>query len=356
MTALAPLEPGFSLPGQDLGKMLESLGIKLFIRERSLAQYVSWSMQTGLIGFLDEHGPANLDQVVKATSLTEAGADSLLGVMCALGFISRSASADYGLETVARDYLLQRSPFCIAGQIEAIGFSMPRPYLKQRSDLITRIKLRLQALSPSIRYGSMSRLMNQHARNLGAGASAVRSGEFANVGTMVDVAGGSGTFSIPLALDYPDMRIVLAEIPDALPGVRTLLARHGLDRRIVLQELDALQRPWNIPECDGMFFGNFLHGFDDAVCLNVLLEAHCRLPVGGQLWIHEMLWHEERNGPLITALWHAAMRSGGPGRQRTGSQLSQLLERAGFSGIRIVPTSGAYALVTGRKTSARAPA
>jgi acetylserotonin N-methyltransferase len=166
---------------------------------------------------------------------------------------------------------------------------------------------------------------------------------------MLDLAGGSGTFSIPLALDYPQMRIVLADLPESLRDVRQMLATHGLDQQIQLRGIDALHAPWRLPENDGIFIGNFLHAFDDTVCINVLKEAHCRLSLGGKIWVHEMLWYENRDGPLITALWHAAMRSAGPGRQRTGSELSRLLAAAGFSDMRVIPTSGAYAMVVGRK-------
>jgi hypothetical protein len=346
----ARLEAGFTVPNDDLCGLLETLGIKLFFRERSLAQYVSWAVQTGVIAFLDRHGLADLKQVADGTCLTEAGADSILGVMSSLKLTRRTVAGKYELQTLAREYLLPSSPYCIADQIEARGLPIPLPYLKGRSGLLTRLRLRLLTLNPALRYGSLARLTNQHARNLAACASAVRTGEFAQIRTMVDIAGGSGTFSIPLALDYPRVRILLVDLPQALNGTRRLLSSHGLQERISLTAFDVLKRPWNIEPCDGMFMGNFLHGFDDAVCLDVLEEAYARLQNGGQVWIHEMLWNDTRDGPLIVALYHAAMRSAGPGRQRSAGDFAALLNRAGFSDVRIVPTAGAYALVAGRKS------
>lgn len=348
-SSVSPLTPGFSIPDDDLGEVLEGLGIKLFMRERSLAQYVYWSVRTGLIEFLDRRGPVTMAAVAEGTCLTEAGVDSLLGVLCALRFVSRTHSGTYSLTAIARAYLVKQSPFCIAEHIEATGFPMPRPYLRGRSGLITSLKLRVLSMSSLLRYGSERRLINQHARNLHACAAAVRTGEFAGTTNMLDLAGGSGTLSIPLALDYPGTRVLLADLPESLPGIRRMLAAHGMEGRIVLQGLDALQTPWSIPEIDGIFIGNFLHGFDDLLSGKILKEAYDRLQPGGRIWVHEMLWRENRDGPLITALWNAAMRSGGPGRQRTGSEIHRLLTDSGFSDIHEIPTSGAFVMVRGCK-------
>jgi acetylserotonin N-methyltransferase len=329
--------------------VLETLGIKLFARERTLAQYVSWSIDVGMFELLDDLGHAKKEEVAAGTVLTEAGADSLLGIMCALGIISRHEGGTYSLNSVAREYLLKGSPYYIGGQIEAVGYPMPRTYIRGRAAWLTAVKLWLLSLSPSIRYGSAIRLLNQHARNLGACAAAVRTGEFGDVKVMVDIAGGSGAFSIPLALDYPQMRIVMTDLSQAIAGARAILALHDLEQRVELKSLDVLRCPWAVPKCDGMIASNFLRVFGDDTCLQILSEAHRQLLVGGRLWIHEMLWSDALDGPLTTALFHAAMRSAGPGRLRRGGELASFLERVGFRDIRYRPTSEPYSLISGRK-------
>jgi acetylserotonin N-methyltransferase len=347
-TRRTPLKAGFAPPEHDLGFVLGAIGNKLFVRDRSLAQHVAWSVQHGVLEFLDDRS-ATMEEVAANTPLTEAGADSLLSVLAAIGFLVRAADGRYSLTTVARDFFLPRSPYFVGDQLDPSGLPIPGPYLRRRADFLTRAKLRLLTLHPSIRYGSKVRIENQHARNLGACAAAVRTGEFAGVHFLIDVAGGSGAFAIPLALEYPSMRIILTDLPRATKNARPLLVEHGLQDRVELLACDAFEYPWKIPACDGMFIGNFLHGFDDAVCDRICRESFERLSSGGTVWVHEMIWNESRDGPLITALWHAAMRGGGPGRQRTAQQLSKLLRDAGFRDIRTIPTSGAFALIRGSK-------
>ena len=348
-TRRTALAPGFVLPCRDLGQLLEPLGCKLFPRERTLSQFVVWSARAGLFELLADNGATTIAEAAVHTPLTEAGADSLLGVLCALGLVSRTTEARYSLSDIARDYLVCSSPFYVADQLDSEGPPIPGSYVRQRRTFMTRMRLKVLTVQPIYRYGTQARLDNQHARNLAASAAAVRTGVFAEVSCLVDIGGGSGVFAIPLALEYPTKRIIIAELPDALANIRPVLATHGVEDRVELHALNALQFPWKLPDCDAIFMGNFLHGFDDDTCRRLCKESFERLPPGGVLGVHEIIWNERRDGPLMAALWHAAMRSVGPGRQRTGRELTELLESAGFVRPCITPTSGPFALISGVK-------
>jgi hypothetical protein len=315
-----------------------------------VALYVAWAVQTGLLEALHDMGDATLAQVAARTPLSEAGADALLGVLCSVALTVQQPDGSYGLATAARQYFLRGSPFFVGDQLYAPRQRIPRQYLGRRAGLTTRLatKLRLN-LTPTLRFGTIRRLNNQHARNFAPCIAAAQLAEVAEVGCIVDLAGGSGTFAIPVAQRYPDVRIVLAELPQALKNVRRHLAKYGLDERIELKGMNVFARPWDIPPCDAIFIGNFLHAFGDETCLTLCREAHERLQPGGRLWVHEMIWNPRREGPLITALWNATMRLGG-GRQRTGEELCELAVRAGFTAPRVTSTAAAYALISARKT------
>jgi ubiquinone/menaquinone biosynthesis C-methylase UbiE len=348
----APLRPGFAVPGADLGDLLGRIGNELFPLQPPLSRYVAWAHEYGLFEALEAHAPAGIAGLCACTPFNEAGLDSLLGVLCALGLTARSADGRYSLTQAARELCLRSSPFFIADQLSSSRFPVPPPYLRDAPTEAWDAQVRFMARQERVRFGSLDRLRNQHARNLGACVAAVRTGEFANVRCMLDVGGGSGTFAIPLALEYPQMRIVLTELPEALDNIRVFLAGHGLEERIELLGFDAFSAPWPVPGCDGVFIGNFLHGFDDAACIKVCREAYRHLCSGGTIWLHEIVWNDNRDGPMITALLNASMRTGGSGRQRTCQELAEILESAGFVSPRVVPTSGAFALVAARKPQA----
>jgi len=345
----AVLRGGFELPAHALTELLELLGTKLFTRDPTLVHYVAWACKAEIFELAAARTAITIDDVCAHTCLNEAGADSLLGVLTALGLTTRSADSRYALTSIARDYFLRRSPFYLGDQFRSRGGAILPGYLRGQNRLWIKARRRLLGLLPAIRFGSKVRLRNQHARNLAACATAVRSGEFDCVRCLVDIAGGSGAFAIPLALSLPTERIVLTDLPQALNNIRRMLVEHGVEKRVELLGLNAFRYPWPIPSCDGIFIGNFLHSFDDATSSAICREAFERLSPGGKLWVHEMTWNPNKDGPLITALMHAGMRSAALGRQRTVQELTDILRSAGFVNPYARRSAGAYELVAASK-------
>ena len=342
------LRESFAAPVARLDTFVGRLGSVLYTRDYPINQYVIWADAAGLFELMERRGAVTIADVCSDTILNEEGSDALLGVLCALGLTTRSPAGRYAMTPDAREYCLQSSPYYVVDQLGARRKPLPRPYFARGMMWRQKIWWKLKGLLPSMRFGSPMRLLNQHARNLPACAAAVRTGEFRGVKCMIDIAGGSGTFSIPLALENQVERIVLAELPQALKNIRPYLVEHGLERRVELLGMNVLEYPWRIPACDGVFIGNFLHGFRDDVCRRVCEEAFRNLAPGGKLWIHEMIWNENKDGPVFTALMNAAMRKG-PGLQRTAQEIVAILESAGFVDPYVVPTSGVFALIVGRK-------
>jgi acetylserotonin N-methyltransferase len=337
------------LPSTDLGDLLDRLGCKLIVRDRPLIQYVGWAEQAGLFETIADLGSASVAELTERTCLNESGADALLGVMRSIGLVREDPQGTYTLTEPAREYLVRGSPYFIGDSLYAPRGRIPRPYTDRRKRLLTQLATRLVlTLLPTLRFGSKKRLANQHIRNLSAGVAAVRTGEFAGIRCLLDLAGGSGSFAIPLALAHPDMRIVLAELPQALKNLRRRLASQKLDERIELLGMDMFEMPWRLPACDGIFIGNFLHAFGEHWCKAICAQAFESLSPGGKIWLHEMIWNARRDGPVITALWNATMRLAG-GKQRTGSELSEMLREAGFIRTRVVPTAAAFHLIAAEK-------
>jgi len=229
----------------------------------------------------------------------------------------------------------------------------PLPRRLQKGERVRRFSKVTHSLWDRFRFarrrnqwGRPERLLVQHSRNLPAAVVAVRAGHFTGVRHLCDIGGGSGVFAIPLALDYPDLRITLVELPRALPHIRRFLEQYRLAERVGLRGLNAHQTPWPPIGCDAILFGNFLHFCDDEECLQLLRESARQLPSGGRLFIHEMLWNDRKDGPLATALWNFWLTSVSAGRQRTFGELAVLVRGAGFQEPTVVPTAGSFSLVT----------
>jgi hypothetical protein len=199
-------------------------------------------------------------------------------------------------------------------------------------------------------WSIMQRLEVQHSRNFAPSVVAARTGEFEGVKHLVDIAGGSGVFAIPLAGDHPRMRITLVEAPNTIAAVREFLDSYGVGARVDLVGMDIFRDEWNFGQCDGIVFGNFYHATDDDGCRFLTAKSFETLAPRGRIWLHEVLFNENRDGPLVAALWNANMAVRRKGaKQRTASELKTFLDEAGFENFSVRQTAGGFSLVGGSK-------
>jgi len=353
MPPQSPSETILVPPRADELGLIEALGAKGYHDDVPLWQFAAWAEAAGLFDCLAEPDAPSLEEIVSRTALTEPGADALVGVLAATGLIERRGDR-LALAPLAREYLLPGSPFYRGEALYLTcreplpaGFAKPGSALEQgEGNVVSRLFARILKRLRGWEYGGRRILENQHVRNLPLATAAAHLPLFDEAGCVVDMAGGTGTFSIPLAQRRPDVRIVLAELPQALRGARRYLRRYGVADRVELVGMDAFAAPWPVPECDVVFFGNLIHGWDDPDCLTLARNARAKLRAGGCIVWHELPWNDRRDGPLKTALWNVTMRTVG-GRQRTLGELHGLLETAGFERLFALPTSGGYFAVGG---------
>lgn len=355
----APLTP----PTTDDLPLLEALGAKGYHDDTALVQYAAWAATTGLFTALADGEARTEEELVAATGLTPAGVDALTGVLVTLGVIHRS-HAGLALSPEGCEYLVPASPYFMGDSL-FVACSAPVPAAYQVADprsfptrLRSALAFRLDGLSARIRghqhpgsrawaLGGEERLLNQHSRNLPGGVAAANLDLFAHATCVVDVGGGTGTFAIPLAQRLPDARVVLTDLPDAVEGVRTFLDAHAHTGHIEVVAMDLFAPSWPIPVADAIFFGNVMHIFDDATVATAVARSAEYLRPGGAIVLHELVWNEDRTGPLKTALFNATMRTHG-GRQRTVAELHAILEAAGYVDPFSHDTAGGFAAVGGR--------
>jgi hypothetical protein len=253
---------------------------------------------------------------------------------------------------VAREYLDRRRPYYLGPSLYGTLMA-PLPPQLTKGQAIRRYSRFTHSLRDRLRYlrgkpqqfGRPEQLAAQHRRNLPNNTAAVATGLFAGVRHLVDIGGGSGAFAIPLALASPSMRITLVDLPRALPHVGPFLRPYGLEHQIEQVGFNLHDTPWPLAGCDAVLFGNILHFCDDDECLDLLRESHRLLPRGGRVFVHEMLWNDEKDGPILTALWNFWMATISSGRQRTQAELVDLFTRASFTTTAVKPTLGGFTLL-----------
>jgi hypothetical protein len=307
-----------------------------------ITQYLAWSEAAGIFTFLHGRDSVSLEELTSNTLLNEPAADALICLLDCLKLVDRRADGRICLMSLASEYLVKTSPFYVGeGLFLKSEKSLPKVFLKDAET---------EPLPGGMRLPVPQRLKVQHSRNFAPSVVAARTGRFDGVRHLVDIAGGSGVLAIPLALDYPNIQITLVELPEAIDDSREMLRTFGVERRIKLMALDVLRDEWQFDPCDGIFFGNFFHSNSDETCRLLARKTLSALLPEGRIWLHEVLFNEKRDGPLLAALWNLLMlviRRGA--RQRTAAEFFSFLHASGFEGCHALSTAGGFSLLEATK-------
>lgn len=341
MKSLCDARP--TTPAADVAELNELVGRAWGVTcGESIPQYLAWADAAGVFRALSQQ-PLTVEHLERETTLSPAGLDALLPLLESLGLVVRDTAGHLSLAELAREYLLCESPYYVG---PALFWDCQKPMPATYANA----PVGPQAAPSRPSWPAALRLKIPLSRNLGPAVTAVRSGEFEGLSHVLDIGGGGGSFTIPMALDHPDTAVTLVELPAVIDGVRASLADYDLHHRVTVVGMDALADEWRLPDCDGVYFGNLFHAFGDAKCGLLARRAFDALTRGGRVWIHEVVFNDRRDGPLVAALWNAnVIARTAEARQRTAAELMALLELAGFTRCSARPTAGHFWLMRGTK-------
>ena len=308
--------------------------------------------ELGLFDLLKKGGK-DAESIGKELNLAGRPVRGLTGLLSAAGFLEQH-NGRYTLTPTARTYLLPDSPYYWGG-----FFQLIRDWPVSHKDILNALRTNKPTVAEEevfeITAGSEALAerftLAMHAVTLAPAEAAAASGLFDEVSTLLDVGGGSGSFSIALAEKNPQTRCTVLELPAVCPIVADFAAKHDLHDRVTAHGCDFFEESWP-KDHDAVFFGNIFHNWDRERCLQLAQKAFETLPPGGSMFIHEMLTDDLGDGPLTVTANTMVMIFNHHGQQRSATELARILENAGFSRITTTPTFGYYSITSAVKPSA----
>jgi SAM-dependent methyltransferase len=141
----------------------------------------------------------------------------------------------------------------------------------------------------------------QHAGSLGPAALLARRADLAGATRLLDVAGGSGAFTIALCSRFPALRATILDFPNVVAVARRYVAGAGIGERVDYVAGNALDVEW--PGADVVLMSYLLSAVPGDAIPALLERARAALPPGGRLLIHDFMLDEDRRGPELAALW-----------------------------------------------------
>ena len=294
--------------------------------------------------------PATAAELASRLDLELRAVEALSGMMCALGFLF-VADGRFQLTDVGRTYLTPTSPYYWGGMLRRIRDNpldcrrLLASIRGGRAAADGRVTGIWEAKAPPAE-AMVAFTHAMHAHSFALAMRVVPAFGLGGVARLLDVAGGSGSYSIAAAYHHPALRCTLLDLPAVCAVAEAYAADHGVGARITAAPANMFTDPWP-GDHDRVLMSDIFHDWDDERCRWLAARAAGALRAGGRLIVHEMLLTDALDGPPAAAAYSMAMLFSTQGRQRSGRELAALLSAAGLVDIAITMTSGGYAAVSG---------
>ncbi len=152
---------------------------------------------------------------------------------------------------------------------------------------------------------------------------------------LLDVGGGEGGFVVSALQRAPRLRAMVFDLPAVAERARLRFVRNGLADRAEATGGDFFRDP--LPRgADLATLVRVVHDHDDAAALRILSAVHAALPTGGHLLIAEPMADTRGAEAMGDAYFGFYLLAMGRGRARSPAELTELLRRAGFRGMRLL--------------------
>lgn len=255
---------------------------------------------------------------------------SLLAALTAVGLVVRDGDA-FANSAAAAEYLVRGGRNFFGDYYRLQIDKQIYPTLQQLTDsLAGRPTKSIYGLIQDPREAELFSSA-QHQGSTGPAIKLSRAIDLAKSKSLLDVAGGTGAFSIALCRRYPELRATIVDFPSVIPVARRYVEEAGLADRIELVAGDALEFDW--PDGQDVVLMSYLVSAVAESDIDVLLtRAMSALRPGGMLIVHDFMLDQDRAGPREAAMWLLASVVGGTDSVSfSAEELIARLERRAFT-------------------------
>jgi acetylserotonin N-methyltransferase len=303
---------------------------------RSKTMFTAVSM--GIFDLLHE-APAGASELALRLSANPDATERLLDACAALGLLHKREGV-YENHPVADTYLRAASPHTLYGYVRYSDEAL-YPMWNHLADAVREgthrwnqtFGLAGPIFSAFFRTDEAMRdfLRGMHGLGMLTSPKVVAAFDLGRFRRMVDLGGATGHLVIAACRQYPELRGAVFDLPRVTAMAREEVARSSAHDRIEILGGDFFED--ELPPADLYVVGRILHDWDEARITRLLARIFDRLPPGGGLLVAEKLLEEDGVGPISANMQSLGMLICTEGKERSLSEYTQLLQRAGFSQV-----------------------
>ncbi len=302
-----------------------------------------------LFALLDK-SPLSWHDLRRQLGLAERPMHVLTTALRALGLLDATAEGSLQLTKLARCHLLTESPyyvgdyFSLAAQspgviemIERLRTNKPKGSQPDESGVgfIYREGVK-SAMEDPTGARAFTLALAGRAKNVAPVLAGVL--PLSQAAVLVDVAGGTGIYSIALLRRNPLLRAIVLDRPEVLRVAEEFRIESGVADRLELRAGDMFAG--DLPrDADVLLLSNVLHDWDERECLTLLARCREAMRPGARLVIHDVFLDDALDGPLPIALYSVALFTVTEGRAYSVAEYSAMLSKSGMRPLQVLPTA-----------------
>ena len=299
-----------------------------------------------------EEGPKTAREIARAAAVSVRGAGSLMNLLTGLGLLTKDAGDRYALAGDAATFLVSTKPGYLGGPLHHV---------------VTELIPRWLNLADIVRTGKPSSGVNQEKTGSQffhgfvesifplSYPAAQRLAQVLEVGaattplSVLDLAAGSGVWSIALAQASPLVNATAVDWPGVLDVTRRITDRFGLTSRYTFVAGDLHDADFGTGHQIATL-GHILHSEGEVRSRELLAKTYAALAPGGTIAIQEFLVDDRRAtdvGGLIFGMNMLVNTEAGD--TFSFNEIAAWLADAGFSDARTVESPGPSPLILARR-------
>lgn len=245
---------------------------------------------------------STLDEMAAATAIPAKRLQTLMTALRALGLVGIGTDGGFVNSPASANFLAKSSPNYYG---DYFRFQIDRQVYPHMDGLIPALRGRAGrrfydlAVDPDeARHFSVA----QHVGSLGPAHLLSRRLGPVSWGHLLDVAGGTGAFSITLCHRNPALSATILDFPKVCDVAAAYIAEAGLADRIALLRGDARATDWPANQ-DAVILSYLLSAVAETDITPLLRRAYAALRAGGTLVVHDFMVTDDLAGPPSAALW-----------------------------------------------------
>lgn len=279
-------------------------------------------------------GKKSVAEIAQAAEASERGMRMLLDALVPLQLLTREGDA-FELTPMAAEYLVRDGENYIGAMMET---DMTWQAWGQLADVVRTGKpprlVETQEVAEQF-FAVLVRslhVINREPSRLAA--EALGAGTTHKGMRVVDVACGSGIWSIAIAEADAEARITAQDFPGIFNVTKEYLKRHGVADRYDFLPGDLKQVDFGENRFDLVILGNIVHSEGEASSRDLFKRLHRALRPGGRISVIDMIPNDERTGPPFPLFFALNMLINTEvGGTYTLSEYTDWLKDAGFARV-----------------------